>query len=246
MVPTYNRASVLPYLFDALGKQVYPADRMEAIVIDNSSDDNTEAVVLRWREALPFPVVFRRKENRGPAASRNLGAALAKGEVLAFTDSDCLPSPGWLRAAARHFAAGAGLVCGPILPRQREGAPGLMASQLPATNRDDGLYPTANLLVRRGALEEAGGFNEDLGLHPWGDLVAGEDADLAWRVKRTGVRAIFDDLAASGDGRASETAPTGCCTLRSPRSACRPPRVFRGPPARWGPHSRCCPPWWSP
>lgn len=198
VIPTYNRAAVLPYLFDALGKQVYPADRMEAIVIDNSSSDDTEEVVARWRLALPFPMTFHRKENRGPAASRNVGAALARGEIIAFTDSDCVPSPGWLRAAARAFAAGAGLVCGPILPRPREGQPGLMASQLPAATRDDGLYPTANLLVRKQALVVAGGFNEDLGLYPWGELVAGEDADLAWRVKRTGVQAVFDDQVVVG------------------------------------------------
>lgn len=192
VIPTYNRASVLPYLFEALGKQVYPASRMEAIVVDNSSGDDTEAVVSRWRQALPFPLSFYRKDNRGPAASRNYGAARAQGEIIAFTDSDCVPSPGWLRAAARDFAHGAGLVCGPILPRPREDQPGLMASQLPAATRDDGLYPTANLLVRKEALEAAGGFNEELGLNPWGDLVAGEDADLAWRVKRTGVPAVFD------------------------------------------------------
>ena len=193
VIPTYNRASILPYLFDALGKQVYPAARMEAIVVDNSSSDDTEAVVMRWRQALPFPLTFHRKENRGPAASRNVGAMLARGEIIGFTDSDCVPSPGWLRAAARAFAGGAGLVCGPILPRLREGQPGLMASQLPAATRDDGLYPTANLLIRKQALEAAGGFNEQLGLNPWGDLVAGEDADLAWRVKRTGVQAVFDE-----------------------------------------------------
>jgi glycosyltransferase involved in cell wall biosynthesis len=193
VIPTYNRASILPYLFDALGKQVYPAARMEAIVVDNSSSDDTEAVVMRWRQALPFPLTFHRKENRGPAASRNVGAMLARGDIIGFTDSDCIPSPGWLRAAARAFAGGAGLVCGPILPRLREGQPGLMASQLPAATHDDGLYPTANLLVRKQALEAAGGFNEHLGLNPWGDLVAGEDADLAWRVKRTGVQAVFDE-----------------------------------------------------
>lgn len=191
VVPTYERAAILPYLFAALALQVYPSERMELIVVDNSSSDNTEDMVARWRDALPWAVTFIRKENRGPAASRNLGAAAALGDVLAFTDSDCVPRPNWLRSAARAFEAGAGLVCGPIEPVQRQGAPGLLAAQLPVVTRDDGLYPTANLLVRRSAFEAAGGFNEALGLLPWGELVAGEDSDLAWRVKRIGFGAEF-------------------------------------------------------
>ena len=198
VVPTYNRASVLPYLFAALALQTYPADRMELILVDNSSTDDTELAVQRWRTVLPFGVTFIRKENNGPAASRNRGAAAARGDLLAFTDSDCIPATGWLRAAVRAFDAGAGLVCGPIRPTQRAGAPGLMAAQLPTVTRDDGLYPTANLIVRRNDFAAVGGFNEKLGLLPWGELVAGEDSDLAWRVKRIGATAVFADDAEVG------------------------------------------------
>src|SRR5258708_19214733 len=75
IVPTYNRARVLPHLFTALAHQLYPADRMELIVVDNSSSDDTEQVVERWARVLPFQVPFYRKDNKGPAASRNYPAA---------------------------------------------------------------------------------------------------------------------------------------------------------------------------
>jgi glycosyltransferase involved in cell wall biosynthesis len=198
IVPTYERGQILPYLFEAVARQVYPAERMELIVIDNSSRDDTEAVVESWRKVLPFGLTFVRKENRGPASSRNRGASLARGDVLAFTDSDCLPRPHWLRAAVRRFEEGVGLVCGPIVPLQRAGAPGLLAAQLPTVTRDEGLYPTANLLVRRSDFEAVGGFDERLGLLPWGELVAGEDCDLAWRVRRTGASATFTQQAEVG------------------------------------------------
>lgn len=191
VVPTYNRASVLPYLFAALARQTYPAERMELIIVDNSSSDDTESVVSTWRQALPFSVSFYRKENRGPAASRNYGAARAIGDIIAFTDSDCLPAPTWLARGAGGFARGAGIVCGPIVPRRRAGAPGLLAAQLEGIGSDRGTYPTANLFVRRAQFEAVGGFNESFGLYPWGELVAGEDADLAWRLKRQGARVLF-------------------------------------------------------
>jgi len=191
IVPTYNRATVLPYLMNALGRQAYPSDRMELIVVDNSSSDNTEDVVLGWGSVLPFDVHFYRKENQGPAVSRNYGAARAAGEILAFTDSDCVPHPTWIRSSVSAIAEGAGLVCGPVLPQARAGGPGLLASQLSPSTRDDGLYPTANLVLRKKPFDAVGGFNQRFGLYPWGDIVAGEDADLAWRLRRFGERPSF-------------------------------------------------------
>jgi len=175
----------------ALAQQAYPSDRIELIVVDNASSDDTEAVIQAWAAVLPFRVRFYRKENQGPAVSRNFGAARAVGEVLAFTDSDCVPRPTWIRSSIGAIAEGAGLVCGPILPRARAGGPGLLASQLSPSTRDDGLYPTANLVLRRQAFNAIGGFNTRFGLYPWGDLVAGEDVDLAWRLRRFGERPRF-------------------------------------------------------
>jgi len=190
IVPTYNRARVLPFLLSALAQQMYPAARLELIVVDNSSSDNTESVVAEWSRCLPFPVSFYRKDNKGPAASRNYGAARAKGEILAFTDSDCIPTPMWLRNAARAVHLGAGIVCGPFLPIARA-EDRVLSAQQPAITYDRGCYPTANLFVKRAAFLAVGGFDEKFGLYPWGELVAGEDTDLAWRVRRTGERAVF-------------------------------------------------------
>src|SRR5207245_2886052 len=106
VVPTYNRARVVADLHGALARQVYPASCMEIIVIDNSSTDGTEEVVRDCQAALPISVRFIRKPNDGPAASRNVGARHARGDVIAFTDSDCLPDPNWLRNAARAFGDG--------------------------------------------------------------------------------------------------------------------------------------------
>ena len=190
IVPTYNRARTLPFLFSALARQLYPATALELIVVDNSSSDDTESVVGDWARSLPFPVSFYRKDNKGPAASRNYGAARARGDILAFTDSDCIPVPLWLRNAARAVELGAGIVCGPFLPIART-EDRVLSAQQPAVTYDRGCYPTANLFVKRKAFLAVGGFDEKFGLYPWGEMVAGEDTDLAWRVRRTGEQAIF-------------------------------------------------------
>jgi glycosyltransferase involved in cell wall biosynthesis len=197
IVPTYNRAHELPYLFSALAAQWYPADRMELLVVDNSSSDQTEAVVAEWATILPFSVAFYRKDNRGPAASRNYGAERARGEVLAYTDSDCIPLPHWLRNAAAGFAQGGDMILGPFYPVGRLGEP-ILVSQQSAQERDKGCYPTANLFIRRSDWEKVGGFDERYGLYPWGGLVAGEDTDLAWRIRRSGAQPLFVWNAAVG------------------------------------------------
>jgi glycosyltransferase involved in cell wall biosynthesis len=191
IVPTYNRAALLPYLFDALARQLYPASRMELVVVDNSSSDDTEEVVNRWKGALPFPTHFHRHENRGPAASRNLGAAHARGQILAFTDSDCIPGNDWLRNAVRGFLGETGLVCGPITAAASSAPVGVLYTYLDETTAETGLYPTANFVVRRDAFEAVSGFDESFGLFPWGGLKGGEDTDLAWRIKRAGFGVRF-------------------------------------------------------
>ncbi len=190
IVPTYNRAFVLPYLMGSLARQIYPADLMELVIVDNSSSDDTETVVREWSRRVPFQVRFYRKENRGPAASRNFGAARAVGEILAFTDSDCVPAADWLRNGVRAFADGTGIVCAPFLPAERPGD-SLLVAQQDAITRDRGCYPTANLFVRRADFQAVDGFDESFGMYPWGELYAGEDTDLAWRIRRRGVRAVF-------------------------------------------------------
>lgn len=189
VVPTYNRASYLPRLFAALSGQVYPASRMELIVVDNSSTDDTESVVREWAGRMPFPIRFHRKENNGPAASRNVGASLARGQVLAYTDSDCVPVPDWLHNAVGHLAR-ADIVCGPMYGLVGEHK-GKVTFQVKQVVRDDGTFPTGNLVLWRTWFDAVGGFDERYGIYPWGGLVAGEDTDMVWRAKREGAVTAF-------------------------------------------------------
>lgn len=191
IIPTYNRAEPLADAINAVFAQDYPADLMELVVVDNSSTDNTEEVVTRAATTAPFPVHFYRKENKGPAASRNYAIARSTGDILAFTDSDCSAPSGWIRKGVAAMASGAGLVAGPIRPvNHPDRIPSFFAHQ---TNhsREDYIYATANVFYRRDIVTALGGFNERYGAYPWGLPVGGEDTDLAWRVKRAGYSSVF-------------------------------------------------------
>jgi glycosyltransferase involved in cell wall biosynthesis len=191
VVPTRDRADVLPYLFQALSLQLYPHHRMELIVVDDGSRDETAALVLRWSRILPFAARLRVSGGRGAAAARNVGTAAAEGDVLAFTDSDCVPGPLWVRSGAAACSRGFELVCGPLQPVPRPSGPGLRAAQVSPVDSDRGTYPTANLFIARAAYARVGGFDETFGIHRWGQLQAGEDTDLAWRLLRQGACVCF-------------------------------------------------------
>jgi glycosyltransferase involved in cell wall biosynthesis len=102
IVPTYERASQLASCLGALARLDYPRGRFEVIVVDDGSAEPPASVAEQFRESLDVRLYAQR--NAGPSAARNFGAERARGEFLAFTDDDCEPERGWLRAFASRFA----------------------------------------------------------------------------------------------------------------------------------------------
>ena len=99
IVPTYNRPARLARCLDALARQ--EAEGFEIVVVDDGGTADLAPAIV----ACPRPVTLLRQENAGPGAARNLGARAAAAEILAFTDDDCRPEPGWLPALMRRLEA---------------------------------------------------------------------------------------------------------------------------------------------
>ena len=131
-----------------------------------------------------------------PAAARNRGAALAGGEVLAFTDADCVASPDWLAIFAELFSDPAVAVIGGGVVFEANSYWGLadnlgtfyesLASR-PSRTRNQ--LPALSLAVRRELFQEMGGFDER---YP---RPAGEDSDLTFRLHRRGYTLYFEPRA---------------------------------------------------
>jgi glycosyltransferase involved in cell wall biosynthesis len=106
VIPTWNRATEIRAAIDSVLAQTY--SRIELIVVDDGSTDDTPSVLASYRDR----IVAIRRENAGVSAARNTGIRAAKGELLAFLDSDDLFDPTKIeKQVALLAAAGPGVVC---------------------------------------------------------------------------------------------------------------------------------------
>jgi glycosyltransferase involved in cell wall biosynthesis len=158
VVPTRNRAALLPGVLAALDRQDYL--HYEVIVADDASEDETPEVLEPWKGERRRVVGL--VTAGGSYAARNMGWEAAQGEIVAFTDDDCLPSPGWLSGLARQFELGDWTgVQGVTLAEPGEATP--FTHEIKQT-RPGPPYRTCNIAYRRAALAKRNGFDARL---PW-------------------------------------------------------------------------------
>ena len=196
IVPTYQRAASLERCLDALGAQTLERDRFEVIVVDDGSTEPPRAAVARAACALDVRMI--EQVNAGPAAARNAGANAARGAYVVFTDDDCRPDPGWLRALDAMAARSPGCAIGGRVVNALGDGIYSTASQLLIEflydyyNVDETggrFFITSNLAVPTQAFRQIGGFDASF------PLAAGEDRDLCDRWREAGLRMVYCDEA---------------------------------------------------
>ena len=187
IVPAHRAEGTVGACIDGLRRQTLPAESFEVHVVDTGEDGTPELVAARaadWGGRLHCHVLA----GSGPAAKRNLGAERASAPLLAFTDSDCVPDPGWLEAGVGRLGGGAAIVQGPTLTHDGLAPPPF--SHAIWIEGPSPLYESCNVMYEAAAFRAAGGFPDDL--FAITDAPFGEDAELAWRVIRAGGTAAFE------------------------------------------------------
>ncbi len=183
VIPARNAVATLGECLRALASQSLPAHRFEVLVVIDGPDDAT-AEVAHGLGARVIP-----ESAAGAAAARNSGVRAARGTWIAFTDADCVPTRGWLRALLTAVdAAGTGDQpalgsAGPTIGIESRSAAAKFVDMTGGLHAErhlaHGRYPwapTANVLYRRAALLEVGGFDSR--------FVSYEGCDLHTRLRR--------------------------------------------------------------
>ncbi len=179
IIPVFNDAERLKICLAALEAQTYPQDDYETIVVDNGSDESIENIVKQFPQTrLAYCI------EPGSYAARNRGISLAEGEILAFTDSDCIPAPDWLATGVKWLltTVNCGLLAGKIeIFFKNNDRPTAVELYDSATFFNQQQYieeqnygATANLFTYSSVFDRVGLFNSQLksgGDKEWGQRV---------------------------------------------------------------------------
>jgi len=196
VIPTYNRLDQLKQVIAALQQQNYPIDDFEVVIVSDGCTDGTEAYLAQYTKPLKLQVLTQ--QNQGPAASRNLGASRAQGDIILFIDDDVVPTPNLIREHLKvHQENGEDIIAlGPMLsPPVAQLSPWshweqeMLMKQYSAM--DDGKWEpsarqfyTGNSSLSRQHLIDSGGF--DISFR------RAEDVELAYRLELKGLRFIYN------------------------------------------------------
>lgn len=193
VVPVYNAARTIKKCLESLVSQTF--EDYEIIVVDNGSNDGSFSLIDKFIKDHPErEIKLIKEEKRGPSEARNKGIKYSSGEIVAFTDSDCVADSKWLQNIIGAFDdEKIGAVAGNIRGYNPSNLiekflciftlRGLEEERIFSEyTLFEGGFPTANLAVRKNLLKEIGGFQS---------LKYGEDHDLCARLYGLGFKISY-------------------------------------------------------
>jgi len=196
VIPTHDRPAALDACLAALGAQTLRPEQFEVVVVDDGGSFEVGDVVDRHQSSLR--ISLSRRAHAGPASARNAGAKLAQGEVLAFTDDDCVPDPDWLATIATAVKRSPGCMVGGRTEnalsdnRYSEASQAVIAYMYADGLRRTGELPfvTSNNLALEHEL-----FDTLEGFDPSFPDAAAEDRDLSARCTSSGGSLVYEPAA---------------------------------------------------
>ena len=180
VICAYNAERTMRACLESLRKIDYP--NFEVVIVDDGSRDRTAEIAMDFPE---FRLI--RQPNKGLSVARNVGMQAARGDLVAYTDSDCVVDPHWLTLLARAMGEGRFDGCGGpnYAPHEDQwvaacvaASPGAPCHVLTADDRAEHLAG-CNMVFRKTALLAIGGFDPQF-------TSAGDDVDICWRMLDAG------------------------------------------------------------
>jgi glycosyltransferase involved in cell wall biosynthesis len=190
IIPFRNMTDSLRHCLQCLKRQTYPSENFEIIAVDNDSSEELDPIKREFSRV-------RWLTESGPSsyAARNCGVRHAQGEIIAFTDADCLPAPNWLFEAAQALRTSDATIIGGKIELLNPPARSLNSYELFEAKMFDmanqrrvveqlGFAVTANLVTYRRTFEKVGLFDSSLkssGDREWVQRAVGHGESLLYR-----------------------------------------------------------------
>ena len=197
---------------ESLRETKVPSDlSWELVVVDNNSSDDTREVVEGFKRSSGFEVQYVFEGRRGLANARNAGVMAAKGDIIGFTDDDCIVSPDWIASIAREFMSDPSLagIGGRVELYNRNDRPVTIRT---CKERIGFLIPRqlfnlmagCNMAFTRQVFEGVGNFDPDFGAG--GKFLSSEDSDFIYRAYKKGFKIVYcpDVLVYHNHGRKTD------------------------------------------
>jgi cellulose synthase/poly-beta-1,6-N-acetylglucosamine synthase-like glycosyltransferase len=190
IIPAYNAKKTIKKCLECILSQDINK-KYEVIVVDDASSDDTIKIVSK------FPVKLIKQKHQGPAKARNLGAKQSKGDIIVFTDSDCLPAKNWLKELIKPFSNPEIVgVSGTYRTMNKESIlarfEGYQIEErhenMKKMERID-FVGTFNCAYRKKIFFKYGGFNTKF------KTSSGEDPDLSFKISKDGYKIVFQNKA---------------------------------------------------
>lgn len=193
VVPVRNGEATIGTLLESLQRVGYDQEKVEVIVVDGNSTDRTREIASR------YPVKLLIEERKGLNAARNTGLRNSRGEIVAFTDADCVVPDNWIAKMVENFKdSDIGCVGGNVkgcdddfLSRYADSTVMHVMRTFKKREALDMIklffsYPAGcNMAFRRKAIEEVGDFDEGL-------RYGTDDVELVERVAKAGYKIVLD------------------------------------------------------
>ncbi|MGA3229042.1 MAG: glycosyltransferase [Candidatus Binatus sp.] len=189
VICAYDAERTMRPCLESLRRLDYP--NFEVVIVDDGSRDRTADISMDFPE---FRLI--RQPNKGLSVARNVGMQAARGEIIAYTDSDCVVDPHWLTLMVRSMIENNFDGCGgPNYAPHEDGwieascaaSPGAPCHVLVADDRAEHLAG-CNMLFSKAALAKIGGFDPQF-------TSAGDDVDICWRLLEAGFKLGFSPAA---------------------------------------------------
>ena len=206
VVPTYNRADLLPTCLTSLQAATVPDGLTVGItIVDNNSTDNTRAVVESWKAGFGGRLSYIFEPVQGRSAALNAGITGSDSDLIGFIDDDEEIDKTWYQVVHQAFTSDdVDFIGGPYIPKWEQEPPAWLPSDhegviglvdagteiIPYDEHYPGILMGGNAVIRRAALEKVGLYLTSLG-RTGARLLAGEDEHMYRRLLASGARGLY-------------------------------------------------------